>query len=233
MTTSALVIFSGGQDSTTCLFLAKQKHSIVRAINFDYGQKHSLEILAAEKIASAANILSYEIIRLQKVLKGMSPLVNSYSEVKKYKKIEDMPSGIEDTFVPARNSLFLTIAMNRAAILNCSHIYLGVSQVDYGGYPDCRESYIQKISEALNLGIFGEDKENWIKVETPLLHLSKKETVLLAVSLPGCLVALKDSHTCYQGEYPPCGQCHSCLLRQRGFEEAEIEDPIFKRGEKI
>lgn len=231
--TSALVIFSGGQDSTTCLFLAKQRHNIVRAINFDYGQKHSLEILAAEKIASAANILSYEIIRLQKVLKGTSPLVNSYSEVKKYRKIEDMPLGIEDTFVPSRNSLFLTIAMNRAAVLNCSHIYLGVSQVDYGGYPDCRELYLQKISDALNLGIFGEDKEKWIKVETPFLHLSKKETVLLAASLHGCLEALAYSHTCYNGEYPPCGQCHSCLLRMKGFEEAGILDPILKRGEKV
>lgn len=232
---NALVILSGGQDSTTCLYVAKSKHDLIYAISFNYGQRHFCELFAAKKIASAAKVEYHEIIDVKSTLRGTSPLVDNSQEVQKYESVEAMLGGIENTFVPARNSLFLTIAMNRAVVLDCSHIYIGVSQVDYGGYPDCRSQYISSIANALNEGVFGSDRDKWIKIETPLIHLSKKDTVLLAASLSGCLTALSHSYTCYTGSPIPCMKCHSCLLRQKGFEEAGIEDPFFKRikGEEI
>ena len=232
MIESALVILSGGQDSTTCLFWARQKFSLIYAITFDYEQRHAIEIEAAKKVASIFLPEGHEIIKLGRILKGCSPLISDNS-VEQYQSLESMPGGIEKTFVPARNSLFLTLAMNRAVILDCKNIVIGLSQVDYGGYPDCREDYLTEISLALNKGVFGQDKKEYINIWAPLLNLSKKQTVELAMQLGAdCIKALAYSHTCYNGVCPPCGKCHSCLLRQQGFEEAGIRDPLIARLER-
>lgn len=219
----ALVLLSGGQDSTTCLFWAKSQFTSVIGLTFDYGQRHSLELRAAEFIAAKAGI---ECIRINigSILQGNSPLVNKEHAVGEYASIDALPSGIEPTFVPARNILFLTIAANQAFIHGCASIVIGVSREDYEGYPDCRNEFIAHIEKSLSLGIYGE--EGKIMVVAPLLFLGKKETVELAMSLPGCMEALAYSHTCYMNEFPPCGRCHSCLLRKRGFSVAGIQDPL-------
>jgi 7-cyano-7-deazaguanine synthase len=227
MKKKALVVLSGGQDSTTCLYWAlnNPNYSDVRTITFDYGQKHSVEIEAAQKIANLAGVEN-EIINIRDTLKGTSPLVNKDFEVEKYKDADSLPGGLEKTFVPSRNMLFLTIASNRAYIHDCSAIITGVSQEDFGGYPDCRQTFIDSMEKTFLTGL-----EKPIKIVTPLIDLNKKQTVELAVKLDGCMNALYFSHTCYEGEHPvPCGKCHACLLRQKGFDEAGVIDPIQERA---
>jgi len=222
-----LVVLSGGQDSTTCLFWAKSKFDEVHAVTFDYGQKHSIELESAKKIAKMAGVASHEVIELGPVLKGTSPLVNSDYEVGQYPSHEELPEGVEPTFVPARNILFLTIAANRAACLGITDMVTGVCQEDFAGYHDCRHTFIVAMTKALGEGIYGSDFV--FDIHTPLMFMTKRDSVDLACKLEGCMEALAYSHTCYNGQYPPCGHCHACLLRQKGFDHAGIEDPLFER----
>lgn len=222
-----LIVLSGGQDSTTCLYWAKAVPGVqqVHAITFDYGQKHSIEIESAGKIAQIAEVATHEFVKLPDgILRGTSPLVNPNYEVESYASAETLPGGLEDTFVPARNLLFLTLAANRAYCLGCDALVVGVSQEDFGGYPDCREPFIRSMEETIFEGL-----DRPIKIHAPLLDLTKRATVELAISLDGCMDAIAHSHTCYNGESPPCGKCHACLLRERGFEEAGIPDPLVTR----
>ena len=216
----ALVVFSGGQDSTTCLYWAKQRFDSVRALTFDYGQRHRLELVSARIIAQMAGI-EQEVIDLGHIFAGLSPLTDLGKSVETYDVVENLPQGIASTFVPGRNILFLSVAANRAYVLGCDTVVIGVAQQDFGGYPDCRLDFIDKMQAALASGL-----EAPLVIETPLMNLTKKETVVLAQSLPGCLEALAYSTTCYNGENPPCGHCNSCLLRARGFEQAGIIDPL-------
>jgi 7-cyano-7-deazaguanine synthase len=219
---TALVVFSGGQDSTTCLYWAKERYEEVFALTFDYGQRHAIELESARKIAAMAQV-KQEVIAMGKIFAGLSPLTDTSRAVETYDSVEQLPSGIADTFVPGRNILFLTVAANRAYVLGCNTLVLGVAQQDFGGYPDCRLDFIEKMQAALASGL-----EFDLSIATPLMHLDKKQTVQLAVSLPGCLEALAHSTTCYNGVYPPCGSCNSCLLRARGFNQAGIDDPLLQ-----
>lgn len=224
MPTKALVILSGGQDSTTCLYWAKQFYDEVHALTFDYNQRHRCEVDAARKITMMAGVLSHKVLTLGHVLGGSSPLTNVAKSVASYKTAEELPGGLEDTFVPARNLLFISIAANQAYILGCDAIVLGVSQEDFGGYPDCRAEFIKRMDLTIEAAL---DKR--IRVETPLLHMNKAATVKLAQQLSGCMAALAYSHTCYNGDSPPCGTCHACLLRAKGFADAGVEDPLVRR----
>lgn len=219
----ALVVFSGGQDSTTCLYYAREHYDEVFALTFNYGQRHAREIESAGKIAELAGV-PHEIIEMGPLFAGLSPLTNHAVDVAAYEEIESIPSGIADTFVPGRNILFLTIAANRAYVLGADILVLGVAQQDFGGYPDCRLDFIEKMEAALVSGL-----EFPLKIVTPLMHLTKEETVKMAQRLPGCLEALAFSTTCYNGVYPPCGTCNSCLLRNKGFTQAGVEDPLMQR----
>lgn len=226
----ALVILSGGQDSTTMLYMAKQLHDEVHCVTFDYGQRHAAELQAATKVAQMASVASHEIIQVGPVLKGSSPLVNHGENVETYADASVLPDGLEKTFVPGRNALFLMLAANRAYALRTNTIYIGVCLEDETGYPDCRPDFIQRMEDAINSGFRFDDNDPFnVRIETPLMYLSKKETVELADKLPGCMHALAYSHTCYNGSVPPCGHCHSCLLRERGFAEAGIVDPLVAR----
>jgi 7-cyano-7-deazaguanine synthase len=226
----ALVILSGGQDSTTLLYLAKQKHAEVHCITFDYGQRHAVELEAARIIAKMADVISHEVVKVGPVLRGSSPLVNHGENVETYVDASVLPDGLEKTFVPGRNALFLMLAANRAYALRTNTIYIGVCLEDETGYPDCRPDFIDKMQDAINSGFRFDDNDPFkVKIETPLMYLSKKQTVELAISLPVCTEALAYSHTCYNGETPPCGKCHACLLRERGFAEAGIVDPLMIR----
>lgn len=229
----AIVVLSGGQDSTTCLFWAKQHFDQVHAITFDYDQRHRLEIEAARTVAGMAGVVSHEVIAVPNCLKSHSPLT-SENALETYDDYESMDATIGDrrelTFVPMRNALFLTIAANRAEALGITNIVTGVCAMDNANYDDCRLSFIRATEDYINKAI-GHDHRGTapITIHVPLIDLSKSESIHLAAEV-GALEALAYSHTCYAGEYPPCGKCHACVLRAHGFEEAGIPDPLLERA---
>ena len=230
----ALVILSGGQDSTTCLFWAKQHFDEVHAITFNYGQRHILELEAAKKVAEMAGVASHEFVDVPKCLISTSPLTSD-NELETYDNYEQMDGTIgnrrELTFVPMRNALFLTIAANRAEALGIPNLITGVCQMDNANYDDCREVFIKATQDYINTAL-GHDHRGTqaITIHTPLLFLSKAESVKLAQEIPGAFEALAYSHTCYAGKFPPCGECHSCVLRAQGFKEAGVSDPLVDRA---
>lgn len=230
---TCLVVLSGGQDSTTCLYYAKKRYDRVYAITFDYGQRHWREIHAAERVAEFAGIPpeDHEIVKLGSILKGTSPLVSD-NELEQYDHHSVLPGGLEKTFVPMRNQLFLTIAANRAYTLGTNVLITGVSAEDFGGYPDCRPEFIEAFVRASSVGTFtGRDgAPESLVVRTPLMHATKKQTVEMAMELDGCYEALALTHTAYDGQYPPVGRDHATLLRAKGFEEAGIPDPLLLRA---
>ena len=227
----ALVIFSGGQDSTTCLYWALKKFDFVTALTFSYGQRHIIELESAAKIAALAGV-NHELLDLGEVFSGISSLTDLDEKIPEVSIQEENDQVKENqlptTFVPGRNILFLSIAGSRAYTADCDNIVIGVSQEDFAGYPDCRENFIKSMEQSLSLGL---DKN--ITVHAPLMHLSKKETVELASQWPQCMEALSWSTTCYNGMVPPCGRCNSCQLRARGFREAKVEDPLVKRTSRV
>lgn len=230
-----LVVFSGGQDSTTCLYWALEKfeRENVHALTIDYGQRHHRELAAAKHIANMAGIGDrHEILAIGNILRSTSPLVSN-SKLEQYADHASLPGGLEKTFVPMRNTLFLTIAANRAYELRAFNIVTGVCEEDYGGYPDCRRRFIKDLTNAFNQSVNEEEDdfpEGPFAIHTPLMHLSKAETVKLAQSLDGCMEALAYSHTAYDGAYPPTGHDHATLLRAKGFEEAGVPDPLIIRA---
>lgn len=230
MSKKALVVFSGGQDSTTCLFWAIAQGYEVFALTIDYGQRHHREISAAKKIAHDLGI-PHEIVSVGPILRSTSPLVSD-NGLEQYADHHSLPGGIEKTFVPVRNQMFLTLAANRAAHYGCEALVTGVCEEDYGGYPDCRQTFIDALQLALNLGTFtGEPgAPKALKILTPLMNLTKAQTVHLALDLPGCYKALQWSHTAYDGQYPPTGHDHATLLRAKGFEAADVPDPLVLRA---
>jgi len=231
MSKPVMVVLSGGQDSTTCLFWAKQKFEKVHAVTFDYGQRHSMEIEAAKAVAKLASVESHEVIELGSILIGDSPLVNKAEKVGTYGSVAELPGGVEPTFIPGRNPLFLTIAANRAMCIKADTLVTGICEVDYGGYFDCRLGFLIAMRVMLSHALYG--RPLGLHIEAPLLDRSKKETVAMAAGLPGCLEALAYSHTCYQGTFPPCRSCHACLIRLKGFQEFGITDPLLDRASKL
>lgn len=239
----ALVILSGGQDSSTCLFWAIDKFGAdnVETVTFDYGQKHKIELESAEKICKLADT-DYDLVEFPHILRSYSPLVNSSIDLEKHDQVAEFEQGVQATFVPGRNILFLTVAANIAMSKGCNKLVTGIGQEDFGGYYDCRNDFVEAMQLAINQGMFGHSgqdnllegkAQNKLEILTPLMFLNKKEIAEMAKSLgKDCLEALAYSHTCYDGAYPPCGKCHSCHLRSRGFEEAGFEDPLISRANK-
>lgn len=229
MSADALVVFSGGQDSTTCLYWAKEKWDHVEAITFNYGQRHYLEIEAASNISQAAGI-KHEIVAVPDCLVSSSPLTSA-NKLENYDSFNEMEDTIgtrrEITFVPMRNALFLTLAANRAEAKGINNIVTGVCQMDNANYDDCRKTFLMATEMYINTAL-GHDHRGtqWINIHAPLLYMSKPESIYLAQSIPGAFDALALSHTCYAGEYPPCGKCHSCVLRAEGFEQSGWPDPL-------
>ena len=217
----ALVVLSGGQDSTTCLYWAIDRFGVdgVSSLTFDYGQKHRVELECAEKIAELAGVENTVLpIDTFRVLGG-----NALTDKIDVKPGVDPDTQLPNTFVPGRNLVFLTYAAAFAYQRNISNLVTGVAQTDYSGYPDCRNETIESLQQSIRLGM-----ESDISIHTPLMWLSKAETVKLAEQL-GALEALAYSHTCYNGQQPPCGECEACRLRAKGFEEAGIADPLVER----
>jgi 7-cyano-7-deazaguanine synthase len=212
------VVHSGGADSTICLHWALDQFNKVSAITFDYGQRHRNELLAAQKICQQLNIP-------QKVLPISSiPALGGNALVDNNLAIEEQEDQLPSTFVPGRNLIFLTLAAAWAYQLKAKHLVTGVCQTDFSGYPDCRQSTIQSLEQTLRHGI-----DEPFKIHCPLMFLSKAQSIELAQTLEGCLESLAHSHTCYEGQYPPCGVCPSCQLRAKGFAEVGIADPLLTR----
>ncbi len=230
---SALVVLSGGQDSTTCLFWAKRNFDEVHAVTYDYGQKHRIELLAAAKVAEMAGIShNHEIVKVGSILRGSSPLVNRDQELDQYADMNSLPGGLEKTFVPGRNMLFATLAANHAYSLGITSLVLGVCQEDFGGYPDCRQVFIDAVERSIQLGFGYDDNDPFssFMLYTPLMDLSKAESVLMAHKDELCWKALAYTHTSYDGAYPPVGKDHATLLREKGFYEAGLPDPLVLRA---
>jgi len=215
----ALVVLSGGQDSTTCLYWAVDRfgRANVSSITFDYGQKHRIELDCARDVAAAAGVANVCLPIDTFAALGGDALTDASIAVSDE---TDDETELPVTFVPGRNLIFLTFAAAYAYRHDIRHLVTGVAQTDYSGYPDCREETIAALQNAITLGM---DRE--FTVHTPLMHRSKRETVELAVQLGG-LEAMALTHTCYNGCRPPCGECQACRLRAKGFAEAGVRDPL-------
>lgn len=215
----ALVVLSGGQDSTTCLHWAIDRfgRTNVSSITFDYGQKHRIELECAREVAAAAGVANVCLPIDTFTALGGDALTDMAIPVSDE---ADQETELPVTFVAGRNLIFLTFAAAHAYRHGIQHIVTGVAQTDYSGYPDCREETMVALQRAITLGM---DRE--FTIHTPLMHRSKKETVELAVRL-GALEAMALTHTCYKGLRPPCGECQACRLRARGFAEAGVQDPL-------
>ncbi len=210
MNKSALVVLSGGQDSTTCLFWAKQKFDKVYAITFDYGQKHKKEIEIAREIAEQADV-PFHLMQLPFINQlGSNALTDSTIEMDAEKPIDRLPN----TFVPGRNLFFLSIAAVYARQLDIKYIITGVSQTDFSGYPDCRDTFIKSLNVSLNLAL-----EDQFVILTPLMWMDKAETWALADKLGVLDLVRSKTLTCYNG-FPGdgCGHCPACKLRRHGLD---------------
>ena len=215
----ALVVLSGGQDSTTCLFWAVERFGAerVRSISFDYGQKHRVELGCAREVAARAGVSNVCLPIDTFAELGGDALTDTSIDVGAE---ADIRTDLPPTFVAGRNLVFLTFAAAYAYRRSIRHIVAGVAQTDYSGYPDCREETILALQNAIRLGM-----DYDVHIHTPLMHRSKKETVELALEL-GALDAMALTHTCYNGRRPPCGDCPACKLRAKGFLEAGVRDPL-------
>lgn len=226
----ALVILSGGQDSTTCLYWAMKTYQSenVMALTFDYGQRHRVEIDAARRIASNAGIY-HEVVEVESLLSSTSPLTsdNKLHEYLDYASMLDIVGDrIEDTFVPMRNAFFLVMAVNRAIAWGCTNVVIGVSEADTANYPDCTREFLVVFEDMAYRAT-----RRGIRVIAPLSNLNKADTVRLAKDLgSACWRALAYTHTSYAGEYPPVSMNHANILRARGFEEAGFADPLVVRA---
>ena len=218
MNGKALVVLSGGQDSTTCLYWAIDKFGKdnVSSITFDYGQRHRIELECAGKVADGVGVTNSLVPIDTFTALGGNALTDDITVEEGATATDRLPN----TFVPGRNLIFLTFAAAYAFQRDIAHLVTGVAQTDYSGYPDCRDETMKSLQQTLRLGM-----ESAVEIHTPLMHLSKKETVQLAASL-GAIDAMAFTHTCYNGERPPCGHCAACILRAKGFAEAGIADPL-------
>lgn len=206
----AIVVFSGGQDSTTCLFWALQQFQSVEAVTFDYGQRHRLEIECAEEIAKELGI-KHHILDMS-LLNQLAPsaLTRSDMEVAEGEG-DELPS----SFVPGRNLVFLTFAGILAAQVGAKHIVTGVCETDFSGYPDCRDSFVKSLNVSLNLSM-----DQTFVIDTPLMWLTKAQTWELADNLGAFDFVRERTLTCYNGiKADGCGECPACKLRQRGLEQ--------------
>ena len=224
---NAVVLLSGGLDSVTCLYWAKANYANVTAVSFNYGQRHNSELNAAKKIAATAQV-NHRIIDIDLAQLGGSALTDASLVVPDAKQTDFSDNQHNDsipiTYVPARNTIFLSYALALAEVTQSNAIVIGVNAVDYSGYPDCRPEYIAAFEKMANLATKASVMGNPLHIATPLLHLSKAEIIKLGVSL-GVDYALTVS--CYRAdsEGRACGHCDSCYLRQQGFLQAEIDDP--------
>jgi 7-cyano-7-deazaguanine synthase len=221
----AVILLSGGLDSATVLAIARSQGYEPYALSFSYGQRHVFELKAARRVAAALGVADHRIAQIDLRVFGGSALTAEI-DVPKGREPDEMAHGIPITYVPARNTIFLAFALAWAEVLGSSDIFIGVNALDYSGYPDCRPEFIAAFEKMANLATKAgvEGKQN-LKIHTPLIALTKAQIIQKGIEL-GVDYGLTSS--CYDPspEGKPCGQCDSCLLRQKGFRENSLEDPL-------
>lgn len=220
----AVLLLSGGLDSTTLLALARRDGFAVHALTFRYGQRHSAEIAAAQRVAAEYGVAEHVVADIDLRLFGGSALTSNV-DVPKDRDPDEMSHGIPVTYVPARNTIFLSFALAWAEVLEAGDIFIGVNALDYSGYPDCRPEFIAAFERMANLATrAGVEGTRPVTVRTPLMTLSKREIIALGTSLG---VDYASTTSCYDPapDGRACGHCDACLLRRRGFAEAGVPDP--------
>jgi 7-cyano-7-deazaguanine synthase len=220
----AVVLVSGGLDSATALAVAQRDGFVCHALSFDYGQRHRFELEAAQRVCAAAGVERHVILPIDLRAFGGSALTADL-EVPKDRTESEMESGIPITYVPARNTIFLALALGWAEVLGAYDIFIGVNAIDYSGYPDCRPEFINQFEQLANLATqAGVENRGRFRIHTPLIQLSKAEIIQLGVSLD---VDYSLTHSCYDPDESgrACGRCDSCRLRAKGFVEAGMVDP--------
>ncbi|MDN4072561.1 7-cyano-7-deazaguanine synthase QueC [Fictibacillus terranigra] len=217
----AVIVLSGGLDSTTCMGIAADEGYELYPLTFNYGQRHSREVLQAQKVAQHYKVNDHRIVDIAFLNQiGGSALTDVSIEVPMEKgENEEIPA----TYVPARNMIFLSLASAYAEVIGAEAVYIGVSAVDYSGYPDCRPEFISSMNETINLATKAGTTGDKIRICAPLMHLTKKDTIERGLELE---VPYHLTTSCYNGEEEACGECDSCQLRLKGFEEAGAADPI-------
>lgn len=217
----AVVLLSGGLDSTVCMAVAQSKGYEIFPISFNYNQRHDRELQSARRIAEHYKVTKHVVINTNMDAIGGSALTDSQLSVPMGDvERQDIPV----TYVPARNLIFLSYALGYAEVTGADRIFIGVNALDYSGYPDCRPEFIELFQQLADYSTKAAVQEQrQIAVETPLLHLSKKDIVLLGKELHA---PLELTTSCYNGAQAACGQCDSCLLRLKGFADAGVSDPI-------
>ena len=221
----AVVLLSGGLDSTTVLAMARDEGFACYCLSFQYGQRQSIELERAKENSVKLGAVDNLVLKIGLDIIGGSALTGEI-EVPKGRSFDDMDAGIPQTYVPGRNTIFLSYAMAWAEVLRADDIFIGVNALDYSGYPDCRAEYISAFEKMANLATkAGTEEKRSLAIHAPLLHMTKKEIILKGVSLG---VDYAATHSCYDPdrEGAPCGECDSCRLRLKGFEEAGIKDPL-------
>ena len=220
----AVVLLSGGIDSTTTLAIAITQGYEAHGLSFDYGQRHQIETEAARRVADSLGAKEHRLAKIDMRIFGGSALTDNL-DVPKKRSEKEMAQGIPITYVPARNTIFLAYALAWAEGISASDIFLGVNSIDYSGYPDCRPRFIEAFETLANLGTKAGVEGRRFQIHAPLIKFSKAEIIRKAVELG---IDLSLTHSCYDPlpEGLACGECDSCLLRLKGFREACLEDPI-------
>lgn len=219
----AVILVSGGLDSATTLALAQQQGFECYTLAFDYGQRHRSELQAAKRVSKAQGAKEHKVVHLDLNLIGGSALTDD-SIVVPERAVDDISDDIPVTYVPARNTIFLSIALGWAEVLDATDIFIGVNAVDYSGYPDCRIEFIQAFETMSNLATKA-GVEGWpLKIQTPLIDKTKAEIIQMGIELG---VDYAQTVSCYQADEQgrACGRCDSCQLRKQGFERAGVDDP--------
>jgi len=230
----AVVLLSGGLDSATCGVVARESGFELYALSFSYGQRHAFELLAAQRVAAYLGVAEHRIVNIDLSSLGGSALTSDHIDVPK----SGLGVGIPVTYVPARNTIFLSYALAWAEALGgfgggeyCTDIFIGVNCVDYSGYPDCRPEYMEAFRKMANLATVAGINGHEMTIHTPLIYLNKAEIITLGVK-SGLDYGI--THSCYDPEPKTgraCGACDSCIIRRRGFEEAGIPDPtVYMKG---
>ena len=219
----AIVLLSGGLDSATTLAIAQRENYRVFALSFRYGQRHTLELQYAQKLAKLKSVEKHVLVDIDLRIFGGSALTDDIPVPKK-QSVAEIREEIPVTYVPARNTIFLAFALAWAETLSVRNIFIGVNALDYSGYPDCRPEYINAYTEMANLATKAGVEGHRLQIHTPLIGLTKAEIIKTGTSLD---VDYALTHSCYSPDNDGrhCGQCDACLLRRRGFEQAKVTDP--------
>lgn len=225
MAKKAVLLLSGGLDSATVVAMAQAQGYAVYALSFSYGQRHTAELEAAKFVAEKFSVTKHVVLDIDLRRFGGSALTDDIA-VPKGRETEEMSGDIPITYVPARNTIFLSYALAWAEVLQARHIFIGVNAVDYSGYPDCRPEFIQAFEQLANLATrAGVQEQAYIKIEAPLLHMNKAQIIKTGMQLG---VDYANTNSCYDPHEDgrPCDDCDACQLRAKGFEDANIVDPL-------